>query len=79
MAIASKVAAHKVLIENLSIENAMITIEEEAQKFIAASRFKPSNKQLLKKVYSVLLDRQAPSQSDWDKIQCGVVIIQGGA
>lgn len=53
-------------------------LEEEIQKNLAASMFKPSNKRLLTKVYSALMDRQAPSQSDWDKIRCPVLIVQGG-
>jgi pimeloyl-ACP methyl ester carboxylesterase len=47
-------------------------------KWIATSKYAAPNRKLFKKVYSAILDRQAPSTSEWEKIKMPVLLAHGG-
>jgi len=46
-------------------------------EWVATTKFKPSNRKLIDKVFSAVLDRQPIDQKEWDKIACPVLIIHG--
>lgn len=47
-------------------------------EWVATTKFKPSNRKLIDKIFSAVLDRQPIEQKQWDKITCPVLIIHGG-
>lgn len=50
------------------------TIDE----WVSTTKFKPSNRKLIDKIFSAVLDRRPIGQKEWDKITCPVLIIHGG-
>ncbi|KAL5480704.1 hypothetical protein ACEPAI_9644 [Sanghuangporus weigelae] len=49
------------------------------EEWVATSNFRPSNRKLITKVFSSLLDRVSLSSEQTDSITCPVLIIHGGA
>jgi len=47
-------------------------------EWVATTKFRPSNRKLINKIFSAVLDRQPIEQKQWDKITCPVLIIHGG-
>ena len=47
-------------------------------EWVATTKFRPSNRKLIDKIFSAVLDRQPIEQKQWDKITCPVLIIHGG-
>lgn len=52
--------------------------EEVTQKWLDTHPFRPSNKPLLKKVYSAVIDRKPLEQSEWKRVTMPILIIHGG-
>lgn len=47
-------------------------------EWVATTKFRPSNRKLIDKIFSAVLDRQPIEQKQWDKITCPALIIHGG-
>lgn len=47
-------------------------------EWVATTKFKPSNRALIDKIFSAVLDRKPIDQKEWDKITCPTLIIHGG-
>lgn len=47
-------------------------------EWVTTTKFKPSNRKLIDKIFSAVLDRKPIDQKEWDKITCPVLIIHGG-
>lgn len=46
-------------------------------EWVATTKFRPSNRKLIDKIFSAVLDRRPIDQKEWDKIRCPVLIVHG--
>ena len=47
-------------------------------EWVSTTKFRPSNRKLIDKIFSAVLDRKPIDQKQWDKITCPVLIVHGG-
>lgn len=52
-------------------------IEGEFEKWVATTKFRPSNRPLIVKVYSATIDRKPLEPVDWKRVTMPILLIHG--